>query len=151
MAGRLSGRAWLQLDHGKFTELTSDLAVRGLSWAARPGPALRGEYAQFRVQGLPGDFIQTDSLALARSPGAPNASLKGRAERFQFTLPDVFEQPTVKVGELDVDAQVKARMRATGSSTSPSCGSATRTWTRACKANGAPRARPPPAAPTCAA
>ena len=128
MAGRLSGRAWLQLDHGKFTELTSDLAVRGLSWAARPeGPALRGEYAQFRVQGLPGDFIQTDSLALARSPGAPNASLKGRAERFQFTLPDVFEQPTVKVGELDVDAQVKARMRATGSSTSPSCGSATRT------------------------
>lgn len=108
VAGRLSGRAWLQLDHGKFTELTSDLAVRGLSWAARPeGPALRGEYAQFRVQGLPGDFIQTDSLALARSPGAPNASLKGRAERFQFTLPDVFEQPTVKVGELDVDAQVK--------------------------------------------
>ncbi|WZB72294.1 DUF3971 domain-containing protein [Achromobacter xylosoxidans] len=82
--------------------------MRGLSWAARPeGPALRGEYAQFRVQGLPGDFIQTDSLALARSPGAPNASLKGRAERFQFTLPYVFEQPTVKVGELDVDAQVK--------------------------------------------
>ena len=40
VAGRLSGRAWLQLDHGKFTELTSDLAVRGLSWAARPeGPS----------------------------------------------------------------------------------------------------------------
>ena len=32
-------------------------------------------------------------------------------------------------------------MRATGSSTSPSCGSATRTWTRACKANGAPRGK----------
>ena len=63
------------------------------------------------MQGLPGDFIQTDSLALARSPGAPNASLKGRAERFQFTLPDVFEQPTVKVGELDVDAQVRADAR----------------------------------------
>ena len=150
VAGRLSGRAWLQLDHGKFTELTSDLAVRGCPGRRVPRAALRGEYAQFRVQGLPGDFIQTDSLAWPAARARPTPRSRAAPNGSSSRCPTSSSSRPSRWASWTWTRRSRARMRATGSSTSPSCGSAT-TWTRACKANGAPRARPPPAAPTCAA
>jgi uncharacterized protein (TIGR02099 family) len=106
--GRISGRAWLQLDHGKFTTLTADVAGRGVGWtAAADGPAVRSGYAQLRIEGTPGDFIDTDGLPLARSSGAANLSVKGRVEQLRVALPGVFEQPELVADELALDAQTK--------------------------------------------
>ena len=108
VAGRIAARAWWQLDHGKFTELTSDVAVRGVSWAPeQDGPAVRAESARWRFQGLPGDFFQIDGMPLARSPGAPDVSLKGAVQQLRVTLPGVFEEPTLNAREIVVDADVK--------------------------------------------
>ncbi len=108
VAGRIAGRAWLQLDRGKFTELTSDVAVRGVDWSAgNEGPAVRGGSAQLRIRGLPGDFIQIDGMPLARSAGAADVSVKGAVQQLRVTLPGVFEEPTLAARELALDAQIK--------------------------------------------
>ncbi|EFF76152.1 YhdP family protein [Achromobacter piechaudii] len=108
ISGRIAARAWLQLERGKFTELTSDVALRGVDWAAdHDGPSVRGASAQFRLQGLPGDFVQIEDVPLARSPGAPDVSVKGAAQHLRVTLPGVFKEPTLVAHELSVDAQVK--------------------------------------------
>ncbi|WP_052017950.1 YhdP family protein [Achromobacter marplatensis] len=108
VAGRIAGRAWLQLDRGKFTELTSDIAVRGVNWSAgKDGPAVSGASGQFRIQGLPGDFMQIEDVPLARSPGAADASIKGAVQQLRVTLPGVFEEPTLAARELALDAQIK--------------------------------------------
>lgn len=108
IAGRIAGRGWLQLDHGKFTELTTDIAVRGVNWSSeKDGPAVRAESASWRVQGLPGDFVQVDGLPLARSPGAPDVSIKGAVKQLQVMLPGVFAEPTLKAREVAVDASIK--------------------------------------------
>ncbi len=111
VAGRVSGRAWLQLERGKFTELTADTAVRGLQWTAAPqgaqAPGFKAGYVQARVQGLPGDFIQLDSVPLARSPGAPAVSVSGKVQQLGVTLPGIFEQPTLAAREVALDASVK--------------------------------------------
>ena len=108
ISGRIAARAWLQLERGKFTDLTTDVAVRGVDWAAaKDGTAVRGASAQFRLQGLPGDFFQVEGVPLARSPGAADVSLKGAAQHLQVTLPGVFQEPTLIARELAVDAQVK--------------------------------------------
>ena len=108
ISGRIAGRAWLQLDRGKFTELTSDVAVRGVNWAPeKDGPAVRGASAQLRVQGLPGDFVQLDEIPLARSAGAPDVSVKGAVQQLRVTLPGVFADPTLNARELAVDAEIK--------------------------------------------
>nr|WP_242702689.1 YhdP family protein [Achromobacter sp. SD115] len=111
VAGRLSGRAWLQLERGKFTDLTADVATRGLQWTATPQGAqasgFKAGYAQVRIQGLPGDFIQLDGVPLARSPGAPAVSVSGKAEQLGVHLPGIFEQPTLAAREVALDASVK--------------------------------------------
>ncbi|MPS80158.1 MAG: TIGR02099 family protein [Achromobacter sp.] len=108
ISGRIAARAWLQLERGIFTELTSDVALRGVDWAAdHDGPSVRGASAQFRLQGLPGDFVQIEDVPLARSPGAPDVSVKGAAQHLRVTLPGVFKEPTLVAHELSVDAQVK--------------------------------------------
>ncbi len=108
IAGRMAGRAWLQLDRGKFTVLTADVAVRGVDWAAsKDGPAVQGASAQFRVQGLPGDFVQIAGVPLARSPGAADLSIKGAVQHLRVSLPGVFQEPTLAARELSLDAQVK--------------------------------------------
>jgi len=111
VAGRVSGRAWLQLERGKFTELTADAAVRGLQWTGAPqaaqAPGFKADYVQARIQGLPGDFIQLDSVPLARSPGAPAVSVSGKVQQLGVTLPGIFEQPTLAAREVALDASVK--------------------------------------------
>ncbi|KGE01443.1 hypothetical protein JL37_01155 [Achromobacter sp. RTa] len=108
VAGRVSARAWLQLERGKFTELTADTAVRGARWsAAADGPGFNAGYAQARIQGLPGDFIQFDGVPLARSPGAADVSISGKAEQLAVTLPGVFEDPTVRARHVALDASIK--------------------------------------------
>jgi uncharacterized protein (TIGR02099 family) len=107
-AGRISARAWLQLERGKFTELTADAAVRGARWAAgAEGPAVKAGYVQARIQGLPGDFVQLENVPLARSPGAPDVSVSAKAEQLAATLPGVFEEPTLTMRDLALDASVK--------------------------------------------
>ncbi|WP_129528742.1 YhdP family protein [Achromobacter agilis] len=108
VVGRLSARAWLQLERGKFTVLTADTAVRGARWAAAPdGPGFRAGYAQARIQGLPGDFVQLDDVPLARSPGAADLSITGKAEQLAVTLPGVFADPTLNAREIELDASIK--------------------------------------------
>ncbi|WMD23713.1 YhdP family protein [Achromobacter seleniivolatilans] len=108
IGGRIAGRAWLQLDRGKFTELVTDVAVRGVDWAAaKDAPGMRAGAAQFRIQGTPGDFVQLDDLPLARSTGAANLSVKGAVQRLRVTLPGIFEDPTLVAHELTLDAAVK--------------------------------------------
>ncbi|MGH8818784.1 MAG: YhdP family protein [Achromobacter pestifer] len=108
ISGRIAGRAWLQLDRGKFTELTSDVAIKGVDWmAAKDGPAVRGGSAQFRLQAVPGDFMQIDGMPLARSSGAAQGSIKGAVQQLRVTLPGVFEEPTLVARELALDAQIK--------------------------------------------
>lgn len=106
--GRVSARAWLQLDHGTFTRLTTDVAARGIDWASAPdGPAVRGGYAQFRIEGTPGDFVQSEQVPLARSAGAADLSVSGRVEQLRVALPGVFEQPELGASEIALDARVK--------------------------------------------
>jgi len=108
VAGRVAARAWLQLERGKFTELTADTALRGARWtAAADGPGFNAGYAQARIQGLPGDFVQLDGVPLARSPGAAAVSLSGKAEQLAVTLPGVFADPTVRAREVALDASIK--------------------------------------------
>jgi len=108
IAGRISARAWLQLEKGKFTALTADAAVRGLRWsAAADGPGFAAHYAQARVQGLPGDFVQIEGVPLARSPGAAAVSVDGRAEQLAVTLPGVFAEPTLKARDVALQASTK--------------------------------------------
>ena len=84
------------------------MAGRGIGWtAAADGPAVRSGYAQLRIEGTPGDFIESDSVPLARSPGAANLSVKGRVEQLRAALPGVFEQPELVADELALDAQTK--------------------------------------------
>ncbi|MEN4921959.1 YhdP family protein [Achromobacter spanius] len=106
--GRLAGRAWWQLEHGQFTQLTGDVAVRGAAWAAGPdGPAVRGGSAQMRISALPGDFIQIENLPLARSKGAAELAVQGAVQQLRVTLPGVFENPTLEAQAVELDAQVK--------------------------------------------
>lgn len=111
VAGRLSGRAWLQLERGKLTDLTVDTALRGLQWTAASqgatAPSFKAGYVQARIQGLPGDFLKLDSVPLARSPGAPAVSVSGRAEQLGVVLPGVFEQPLLAAREVALDASIK--------------------------------------------
>ncbi|MCP1404381.1 YhdP family protein [Achromobacter insolitus] len=111
VAGRLSGRAWLQLERGKFTDLTVDTAARGVQWAQTPqgaeAPGFKVGYLQARLQGLPGDFMQLDSVPLARSPGAPAVSVNGKVEQLALSLPGVFEQPDLAVREVALEAAIK--------------------------------------------
>lgn len=108
IAGRAAGRAWLQLERGVFSELTADVAVRGVDWSAAPdGPSVHAGAAQFRISGLPGDFVQAEGLPLARSEGAADLAVKGTAGRLRVTLPGVFETPTLEAHEIELDAQVK--------------------------------------------
>ncbi len=106
--GRVTARAWLQLDHGKFTTLTADVAARGVDWAAAAdGPAVRGGYAQARIEGTPGDFIDSERVPLARSAGAANLAVNGRIEQLRVTLPGIFEQPELAANEVVLDAGIK--------------------------------------------
>ncbi|WZB75144.1 hypothetical protein WJ972_00185 [Achromobacter insuavis] len=142
----------MQLDHGAFTRLTTDVAARGIDWAAAPGgPAVRGGYAQFRIEGTPGDFVQSEQVPLARSAGAADLSVNGRVEQLRVALPGIFEQPELGASELRWMPASRAPTRATGSSTWASCGSSTTISTCCCKASGARKARAPRAASTCAA
>ncbi|CUJ20336.1 YhdP family protein [Achromobacter xylosoxidans] len=106
--GRISTRAWLQLDHGKFTTLTADVATRGVDWSAAPGAtAVRAGYAQVRIEGVPGDFIDGERVPLARSSGAANLSVIGHAEQLRVALPGIFEQPELGADEVALDARIK--------------------------------------------
>lgn len=106
--GRVSARAWLQLDHGKFTTLTADLAARGVDWsAASGGPAVGGADARLHIEGTPGDFIDSARLPLARSTGAANLALRGRVEQLRVTLPGIFEQPDLAASDVSLDARIK--------------------------------------------
>lgn len=106
--GRFAARAWWQLDHGKFTEVTSDVAVRGVSWRSAPdGPAVQANSGQLRISAMPGDFVQIDGVPLARSTGAADAAVKGAVHQLRVTLPGVFETPTLQANDLELNAQVK--------------------------------------------
>lgn len=108
VAGRLAARAWWQFDHGKFTTVTSDVAMRGVSWTSGPdGPAVQGGSGQVRMSALPGDFVQIDGLPLARSAGAPDVAVKGALHQLRVTVPGVFETPTLLANDLELDARVK--------------------------------------------
>jgi len=108
VAGRLAARAWWQLDHGKFTELTSDVAVRGVSWISAPdGPAVQSGSGQLRFSVWPGDYVKIEGVPLGRSKGAPDVAVKGAVHQLRVTLPGVFETPTLRADDLELDAQVK--------------------------------------------
>jgi len=107
-AGRIGARAWLALEHGKFTDLTADAALRGLAWrSAEDGPALRAGQIQVHVQGKPGDFLAGRDLPFARSPGAPDLSVRAVSEQVQADLPGIFEQPTLEADRLELSAGIK--------------------------------------------
>jgi len=106
--GRLAARAWWQLDHGKFTKLTSDVAARGVAWAeASDGLAFHADSAQLHISALPGDFVRIDGVPLGRSTGAADMAVKGAVRQLSATLPGVFEAPTLQMNDLELDAQVK--------------------------------------------
>ena len=106
--GRLAARAWWQLERGKFTELASDVAARGVAWtAAQDGPAVQVGSGQLHIAVLPGDFVRIDGMPLAQSPGAADLAVKGAVHQLRLTLPGVFEQPTLRMDDVELDAQVK--------------------------------------------
>ncbi|MNK14437.1 hypothetical protein D3C87_325600 [compost metagenome] len=108
IAGRIAGRAWWQLERGQLSQLTSDVAVRGVAWAPAPeGPSVHGGSAQFRISAMPGDFLQVDGLPMARSEGATDLAVKGALHQLRVTLPGVFETPTLEARDIELDAEVK--------------------------------------------
>ncbi|MFQ6710733.1 DUF3971 domain-containing protein, partial [Bordetella pertussis] len=91
--GRYAARAWLQLDHGKFTDLTMDAALRGLNWRAGQSASVSVDSAQWRLQGAPGDLLQFSDLPLARSADGAGVSVTGQADGLWLNLPEIFEHP----------------------------------------------------------
>ncbi|MCH3701601.1 hypothetical protein LZB66_08160, partial [Campylobacter lari] len=67
----------------------------------------RGGYAQFRIEGTPGDFVQSEQVPLARSAGAADLSVNGRVEQLRVALPGIFEQPELGASEIALDARIK--------------------------------------------
>lgn len=76
--GRYAARAWLQLDHGKFTDLTMDAALRGLNWRAGQSASVSVDSAQWRLQGAPGDLLQFSTCRWRAAPTAPACRSRGR-------------------------------------------------------------------------
>lgn len=108
LKGRFSVRAWLRLEHGKFTTLTADVAARGVAWSAESGgSAARGGYAQIRIEGMPGDFVESGRVPLAHSAGAANLSVEGRIEQLRVALPGIFEPAELTADEVALDARIK--------------------------------------------
>lgn len=106
--GRASARAWFQLEHGKLTELDADAAVRGLAWTdTADGSAIQVAAGQLRVQGLPGDLAQFDSIKLGQSKNATGMSVKGLLAQAKFTLPGVFEDPILMARSISLDASIR--------------------------------------------
>lgn len=79
-----------------------------VDWSAAPGAtAVRAGYAQVRIEGVPGDFIDGERVPLARSSGAANLSVIGHAEQLRVALPGIFEQPELGADEVALDARIK--------------------------------------------
>ncbi|AMD44608.1 TIGR02099 family protein [Bordetella holmesii] len=105
--GRMSTRAWLQIDHGKLADFTMDAVTRGLSWQiggpAKASAALAANRLRWRLQGMPGDVLEFDDLPLARSHNGAGMHLKAHAEQASAYLPEWFEFPDIQASELDLD------------------------------------------------
>lgn len=105
--GRMSTRAWLQIDHGKLADFTMDAVTRGLAWRASGGgetsTALMASRLRWRLQGLPGDLVQWNDLPLAKSPNGAGLHVKARAEQASAYLPEWFEIPDIEASVLELE------------------------------------------------
>lgn len=114
--GRLATRAWLQIDHGKFTDLTADVLTRNLGWHAanvvdvqtdKQAVAFGAKLLRWRVQGYPGDLLQLSDVPLVKSADGAGMQIKASASDVTARLPAVFEHPDLAAREFDVDASFR--------------------------------------------